>query len=67
MSLHKPETAQYELDGVRGTVQRQHWVRGHWRKQWYATMEDHRLKWIDGFIKGDPELGTVNARKVTKF
>lgn len=68
MSLHHPETAQYELDGATGrSHQRQHWVRGHWRNQWYATVEDHRLKWIDGFIKGDPEKGTVQNRKVVKI
>ncbi|MGP5014521.1 hypothetical protein ACTXJX_11940 [Glutamicibacter ardleyensis] len=68
MSLHKPETAQYELAGAKGTTtQKLHWVRGHWRNQWYSTVEDHRLKWIDGFLKGDAELGTVSSRKVTKF
>ena len=67
MSLHRPETARYELDGARGRTQRQHWVRGHWRSQWYATVENHRLKWIDGFIKGDPDKGTVQNRKVIKI
>ncbi|MGP4994582.1 hypothetical protein [Glutamicibacter ardleyensis] len=67
MSLQRPETARYELDGARGSVQRLHWVRGHWRRQWYATVEDHRLKWIDGFIKGDPDKGTTQSRKVVKI
>lgn len=68
MSLHRPETARYELDGARGNTRlRVHWVRGHWRNQWYATVEDHRLKWIDGFIKGDPDKGIVQNRKVIKI
>ncbi|MGP5523305.1 hypothetical protein ACTXM3_08400 [Glutamicibacter arilaitensis] len=68
VSLQRPETAQYELDGARGRIrQRAHWVRGHWRNQWYATVEDHRPKWIDGFMKGDPEKGTVQTRKVVKL
>ena len=30
-------------------------VSGHWRNQWYATEEKHKLKWIDAYIKGPEE------------
>lgn len=28
-------------------------VRGHWRKQWYPSVEAHKAIWIDGYVKGD--------------
>lgn len=27
-------------------------VRGHWRNQWYATIEQHRQIWINPYVKG---------------
>lgn len=27
-------------------------VEGHWRNQWYPSLEQHRLKWIAAYIKG---------------
>ncbi len=64
LSLHNPEHGGYELDAATGRKMRQHWVRGHWRNQWYASIEEHRTIWIDGFIKGDSELGTMASPKV---
>lgn len=64
LSLNNPEYGRYELDSATGRGVRQHWVRGHWRKQWYATEKTNKTIWIDGFIKGNPELGTVTGAKV---
>lgn len=65
VSLRKPEYGQYELDAVTGqtpkTPQRAHWVRGHWRNQWYPSTQAHHTIWIDGFIKGDPSVGDDTA------
>lgn len=31
-----------------------HWmVSGHWRRQWFPSVEKHAPLWIDGYIKGD--------------
>ena len=37
----------------RGTLTKAHIVRGHWRNQWYASLDSHKPKWIDPYWKGD--------------
>lgn len=64
LSLRAPDHGRYELEAATGRKVRQHWVRGHWRRQWYATLNDHRSIWIEGFIKGDAQLGLVGGPKV---
>lgn len=64
LSLRNAEHGRYELDAATGRKVRQHWVRGHWRNQWYPSLEDNRSIWIDGYIKGDASLGTVTGQKV---
>ncbi len=27
-------------------------VRGHWRNQWFPSLEDHRQVWISPYVKG---------------
>lgn len=47
---------------------RPHWVRGHWRRQWYATVEQHRWKWIEGHPTRDyegPETSTPTVHIAT--
>ncbi len=36
----------------RGSLSVSHIVRGHWRNQWYASLELHKPKWIDPYWKG---------------
>lgn len=67
--LRRPEVAQYEADEAAAAREgrapmRAHWVRGHWRNQRYARSGENRWIWIDGFIKGNAENGTVTTRKV---
>ncbi|GAA4034683.1 hypothetical protein GCM10023063_18550 [Arthrobacter methylotrophus] len=67
--LRHPEYARYEADEATAaregrTPMRAHWVRGHWRNQHYSTLNENRWIWIDGFIKGNPEHGTVSTLKV---
>lgn len=53
--LRSPDTGLRELEALRaerGGV-RGHWVRGHWRHQWYASVEEHRWVWVSGFPRGD--------------
>lgn len=40
-------------------------VRGHWRNQWYPSLEDHRPKYIHLYVKGDPSLPLRDADRVT--
>ena len=68
-SLRHREYGDLELDAARGargvhSPQRFHYVRGHWRQQWYPTVQEHRVRWIDGFSKGNIDLGAVSGTKV---
>lgn len=42
-------------------------VSGHWRKQWYATTETHRPKWIAPYIKGPDDKPLVVKEKLYVF
>lgn len=64
LSLVNPEHGRYELDAATGRRLRRHWVRGHWRSQWYPSIEEHKTIWIDGFIKGNADLGIIDSPKV---
>lgn len=64
LSLRNPHYGRYELDGATGRKLRRHWVRGHWRNQWYRGDQVNKRIWIDGFIRGDAALGTVTGEKV---
>lgn len=64
LSLHHAEHGRYELDAATGRKVRAHWVRGHWRNQWYASTQEHHTIWIDGFVRGDGDLGLVTGPKV---
>lgn len=67
--LRNPDDALYEAEALLAESpgrppMRLHWVRGHWRKQWYPSDGLHRWKWIEGFKKGSDENGTVQGEKV---
>jgi len=64
VSLKNSEHGRYQLEAVTGRRLRAHWVRGHWRNQWYASTQQHRVIWVDGFVRGDATLGTVTGRKI---
>lgn len=68
VQLRRPEHGQEELDAARaartGTPPRGHWVRGHWKQQWHASIGEHRTIWISGYPRGDFAAGTVPGRKV---
>ena len=41
-----------------------HWmVTGHWRRQWYPSVEKHAPLWIDGYIKGDTTKPFKTAKR----
>ena len=51
-------------DGA-GREYRHRWaVRGHWRNQWYATIQDHRPKWIMPHVKGPDGAPLIGGEKV---
>ena len=64
LSLHNPEYGRYELDAATGRHLRQHWVRGHWRNQWYPSEQINQTIWIDGFVRGDASIGVLAGQKI---
>ncbi len=50
-------------DGSREYVHR--WmVRGHWRRQWYRSIQQHRPVWITPYIKGPEDAPLLGGEKV---
>lgn len=41
-------------------------VRGHWRQQWYPTMDRHQPRWIAPYVKG-PEDKPLKPPRATVF
>lgn len=50
-------------DGSREYVHR--WiVRGHWRRQWYPSIQSHRPIWITPYVKGPEDAPLLGGEKV---
>lgn len=43
---------------------RRHMARGHWRNQWYPSLQEHRVIWIDEHWRGDADIGIVNGKTI---
>jgi hypothetical protein len=39
-------------------------VSGHWRRQWYPSLQDHRAVWVHGYVKGPEDKPLVLGDKV---
>lgn len=54
-----------ESTGESGAEWRHRWiVRGHWRKQWYPSIQAHRPVWIAPFVKGPKDAPLLGGEKV---
>lgn len=42
-------------------------VRGHWRNQWYPSLQAHRQRWVDGYVKGPEDKPFVAKRQAVEF
>jgi hypothetical protein len=63
ISLRKPATGGAGEPGNREYHHR--WiVRGHWRKQWYASVNDHRPVWIAPYVKGPEGAPLIGGERV---
>lgn len=65
--LRHPEAGQEELNALRrerAGSPRGHWVRGHWKNQWFSSVEEHRPTWIEGYPRGDFTKGEVTGEAV---
>lgn len=48
--------------GARMTAR--HWVRGHFKEQWFPSEEVHRVKWIDPYLRGPRDAEIVPTRSL---
>jgi hypothetical protein len=66
--LRRPHLAAHELAAARdaraGHTPRGHYVRGHWKHQWHPSIDEHRLTWVEGYLRGDFTTGTVPGERV---
>ncbi|MDF3290172.1 hypothetical protein [Streptomyces silvisoli] len=66
--LRQPERAALELQAARdkanGTTRAGHWVRGHWRQQYYPSIDEHQAVWIEGHPRGDFTKPASNAPRI---
>lgn len=42
-------------------------VRGHWRRQWYPSIQAHRPKWIAPYLAGPDDAPLLGGDKVTRL
>lgn len=66
--LRRPEHAADELEAARdaraGRPPRGHWVCGHWKRQWYSSVREHRWIRVEGYPRGDFGVGKIATPKV---
>jgi hypothetical protein len=43
------------------------WVNGHWRWQWYPSLQEHRQIWIAGYDKGPEDKPFLSKQRVVDF
>ncbi|QBX55058.1 hypothetical protein EXE58_06050 [Nocardioides seonyuensis] len=53
-----------ESGGTGRALVNRHIVRGHWRRQWYASLEEHRHVWIHAFVKGPAGAPLLGGERV---
>ncbi len=59
--ISAPQFVKAEKDSRTGRKVALHFVRGHWKKQWYASQGAHHAVWIDGYFRGDPQRGEISG------
>ena len=65
VSLRRRDNEAGEGGSSEGVAWSCRWVvRGHWRKQWYPSIETHRHIWIDPFVKGPEEMALRVGKRV---
>lgn len=61
----RPSVRQTLASSAPDTEWRHQWVvRGHWRRQWYPSIEAHRPVWIAPFMKGPADAPVLGGQKV---
>jgi hypothetical protein len=65
LTLRVPESGNHGPDSESSHEYYHQWiVRGHWRQQWYPSIEDHRPVWIAPHLKGPDGAPLLGGEKV---
>jgi hypothetical protein len=65
ITLRRPASSSSADDPASGREYQHQWiVRGHWRNQWYPSVQDHRPVWIAPHIKGPEGAPFLGGEKV---
>lgn len=67
ITLRKSSERAHEASGEEANYSCSFIVRGHWRKQWYPSIEAHRQKWINPYVKGDLDMPLKMTKRVFEF
>lgn len=64
ITLRRPASSSAGEGASEREYQHQWIVRGHWRNQWYPSVQDHRPVWIAPHIKGPEGMPLLGGEKV---
>lgn len=66
--LRREAGERHEPSGEGANYSHRFIVSGHWRNQWYPSIDDHRQIWISPYVKGDAGLPLiVRPRRVYQW
>jgi hypothetical protein len=67
ITLRRYAEAQEPVGGADPSWSHRWMVGGHWRNQYYPSLDDHRQIWIAPYVKGDPSLPLVIKDRVYRW
>ena len=60
VTLRRPERHSHHDDASHEVEWSHRWVvTGHWRRQWYPSLDEHRLRYILPYVKGPDDKPIV--------
>jgi hypothetical protein len=66
--LRREDSERHDPSGEDANYSHRFIVNGHWRNQWYPSIDGHRQIWISPYVKGDPGLPLiVKPRRVFQW
>jgi len=65
--LRRPSGPKPEEEGDSGNWSHQWIVHGHWRNQWYPSLNTHRQIWISPYVKGPEDKPLIVKERVWEW
>jgi hypothetical protein len=67
ITLRREGERHYDEEGESPEWKHKWLVRGHWRRQWYPSIKEHRQVWIAPYVKGPEHLPLKLTKRVFEF